>query len=30
MGTTIKGILIKAHNLVGIVERYYRLLRHVY
>ena len=30
MGITIKGILVKAHNLIGIVKRYYRPLRRVY
>jgi len=30
MGTTIKGVLVKAHNLVSMVKRYYGPLRRVY
>ena len=26
IGTTIKSVLVKAYNLIGIVERYYSLL----
>jgi hypothetical protein len=30
MGIKVRIIPIKAHNLVEIVERYYRLIRRVY
>ena len=30
MGTTVKGILVKAYNLVNIVKRYYKPLWRVY
>ena len=30
MEITIKGVLVKAYNLFGIVKRYYRPLRRVY
>jgi hypothetical protein len=30
MGTKVRIIPIKAHNLVGIIERYYRLIRRAY
>ena len=30
MGITIKGIPVKAHNLISIVEHYYRPLQHIY
>ena len=30
MGTTIKNILVKPYNLIGIVECYYSPLRHIY
>ena len=30
IGTTIKSILVKAYNLIGIVERYYGLLQRIY
>jgi len=30
MGTTVKGVPVKAHNLVSMVKRYYRPLRRVY
>jgi hypothetical protein len=30
IGINIKGVLVEAHNSIGMVERYYRLLQHVY
>ena len=30
MGITVKSILVKAYNLVGIVKCYYRPLQHIY
>jgi hypothetical protein len=30
MGTKVKIVPIEAHNSVGIVERYYRLVRRAY
>ena len=30
IGTTIKNILVKAYNLISIVERYYGLLQCIY
>jgi hypothetical protein len=30
MGTKVKIVLVKAHNSVGIVECYYRLIRRAY
>jgi hypothetical protein len=30
MGTKVKIVPIEAHNSVGIVERYYGLVRHTY
>ena len=30
MGTTIKSVLVEAHNLIGIIERYYSPLRRIY
>jgi hypothetical protein len=30
MGTTIKSVLVKAYNLIGMVERYYGPLRRIY
>jgi hypothetical protein len=30
MGISLKSVLIEAYNLVGIVERYYRLIRRAY
>jgi hypothetical protein len=30
MGTTIKSVLVKAYNLISIVERYYSPLRRIY
>jgi hypothetical protein len=30
MGITIKGVLVKAYNLVGIVKYYYRPLQYIY
>ena len=30
MGATIKSILVKAYNLIGIVEHYYGPLRGIY
>ena len=30
MGVNIKGVLVKAHNLINMVERYYGPIRHAY
>ena len=30
MGTIIKSVPVKAHNLIGIVERYYSPLQRIY
>ena len=30
IGISIKGVLVKAHNFIGIVERYYSLLQRAY
>ncbi len=30
MGTIIKSVPVKAHNLIGMVERYYGPLRYIY
>jgi hypothetical protein len=30
IGVNIKGVLVKAHNLIGIVERYYGPIRRAY
>jgi hypothetical protein len=30
MGISLKSVLIEAHNLVGIVERYHRPIRRIY
>ena len=30
IGTIIKSVLVKAYNLISIVERYYGLLRRIY
>ena len=30
IGVNIKGVLVKAHNLISIVERYYSLIRYTY
>jgi len=30
MGTTIKSVPVKAHNLISIVERYHSPLWHIY
>ena len=30
MGTTIKSIPVKAHNLISIVESYYSPLQYIY
>ena len=30
MGVNIKGVLVKAYNLIGMVERYYSLIRYIY
>jgi len=30
IGTTIKSVLVKAYNLISIVERYYSPLRRIY
>jgi len=30
MGISIKGVLVKAHNSIRIVERYYSLLQQAY
>ena len=30
MGTTIKSVLVKAYNLISIVERYYGPLQRIY
>ena len=30
IGVNIKGVLIKAYNLINIVKRYYSLIRYVY
>ena len=30
MGVNIKGVLIKAYNLIGIVKRYYSPIKHAY
>jgi len=30
MGTIIRSVLVKAYNLIGIVERYYGPLRRIY
>ena len=30
MGVNIKRVLIKAYNLIGIVKRYYGLIRYAY
>ena len=30
MGVNIKGVLVKAHNSIGIVKRYYSPIRHAY
>ena len=30
MGIKVKIVLVEAHNSVGIIERYYRLIRRAY
>ena len=30
IGVNIKGVLVKAHNSISMVERYYSLIRHTY
>ena len=30
IGVNIKRVLVKAHNLISIVERYYSPIRHAY
>ena len=30
MGVNIKGVLVKAYNLIGMVKRYYGPIRYTY
>ena len=30
IGVNIKGVLVKAHNLIGMVERYYSPIKYAY
>ena len=30
MGVNIKGVIVKAYNLINIVKKYYSLIRYIY